>query len=714
MPILSKKVISHIEGLGKPFSRAEIITSLLSGDTFRKDKKTHAKKNKKSGKKGKKTISDSHQSDVIKINDIINALISGGFLKKNRKNFIEVISFEFPGTIKMTSGHGTIETESGVEITVKKDDSNHAHNNDRVIFHLNDYHKGIYYGRVKAFANGKPRRYFARFSRITGSMIYFEPVDVSGTFELCTELKKLRNIDRKDLEDTVFLLEPEKGLLGSVQKCLVHEFYHIDDESWDIPRIVIKNSLPGEYPDFPELEDIEKNLPAAETDGREDMRDIYTITIDGDNAKDFDDAVSLKKSGKKWILHVHIADVSAYVRKGGDLDREAYERGTSYYLGNRVIPMLHEKLSNNLCSLREKEEKFSVTAEMHIDSTGNIVEKKFFRSIIRVDKRLTYRIADIAIDNDPSSAMGKMLTGMHVLAMKLKELRLKNGRLDLNLTDTELVYEKDTFKGIEYSPRLKSHTIIEEFMLSANEAVAEELKDTGIPSLFRVHEKISQESLATLTAFIKTLGLKLKKSANMGISIQDVLGQVKGHDNEHVVNLIVLKSLMQAYYGAEPLGHFGLGFENYTHFTSPIRRYPDLVVHRCIKSILSGESLPYSMQELVQIGEKSSELERIAQTAERDLIKLKSCRFMKSHIGKTFKAVVSGMIKSGFFISLIEYPVEGMVPFFLLKDDYYDVYDGEYSVIGRRTGKIFRLGQKINVKLQEVKIDRMQMDFIIV
>jgi len=414
---------------------------------------------------------------------------------------------------------------------------------------------------------------------------------------------------------------------------------------------------------------------------------------------------------------VHIADVSSFVKKGSELDREAFKRGTSYYLGNSVIPMLPEMLSNDLCSLKAGVDRLTLSVEIIFDKNGNDIGHRFYRAIINVDKRMTYVSADKTLDgeydtkNDSNSDLHGVLSQMFELASMLKKNRLKHGRVDLDLPDHELIYDKDDLKDIEFAERLRSHMIIEEFMLSANEIVSRALTENNILSLYRVHENISDEKLLLLRNFFRTLGITLKETKNIGLALQKVIDNVKGREYEKVVNFIILKSFMQAYYGADPLGHFGLGFADYTHFTSPIRRYPDLVVHRCLKSLINNSPAPYEADELDTIGEHSSEMERIAQNAERDLFKLISCRYMQDKVGDVFDAIVSGIGRAGFFISLIYKPIEGMVPLRFLTDDYYLVKEDDYSVIGRRLGRRFRIGDRLRVRLREVSYETIRIDF---
>jgi len=440
----------------------------------------------------------------------------------------------------------------------------------------------------------------------------------------------------------------------------------------------------------------------------------FTVTIDGDSSKDFDDAISIRESRNSIKLYVHIADVSAYVKKGSRLDHEAFARGTSYYIGDRVIPMLPEKISNDLCSLREGVDRLTLTAEMNFDSKGNMTKFEAHRGIIKVNKRLTYNNAETIIKGRGLSQLHRTIQKMNKLAKLLNKKRLKEGKLDLNLTDQEVLYEEGHVKEIRFAPRLQSQSLIEEFMLSANEAVSRALKENSIPALYRVHEKISEDNIISLKRFLAVLNVKMDMGQTMGKSIQDVLARVSGKPYEQVVNLVVLKSMMQAYYGPEPLGHFGLGFMDYTHFTSPIRRYPDLVVHRCLKSLIDSSEHPYRMNELIETGEKSSTMERIAQKAERDLIKIKSCRLMKQYIGEEFDVVISGLSKFGLFVSLIDMPIEGMIPLRSLTDDYYVLKEDEFTIIGRRQNRRFRLGDKIRARLATSDIENLRIDFELV
>ncbi len=695
MAISSKRIVAFINNSKSSFTAFSMAQELLASKT---DKKS------KSGKKKRKNgIREREAFSRIKI--ILDALIDIGYLQRQRKTFVKVPDFKLKGRIKVnTSGNGVLETDEGDEIIIWKESINNAHNNDRVEAEIIDFKKGEYVGRITNIIQRSRERYFAKVERIIGDRVYYRLLDIPGDIEVCSGTIK------EQKEGDFVIVKLSDHYISGRQECIV-EKTKLSREEYDVKRIIIKHSLPEDHKDYKELDDIENNIPQREFKNRKDYRNLFTVTIDGERAKDFDDAISLEKSENQYRLYIHIADVSAYVRKGSELDNEALKRGTSFYLGNCVISMLPEILSNNLCSLREGEDRLTLSVEIVFDKEGNEVERSFHRGLIKVNKRLTYKIADDEINKKGRGKAGVLLKQMNDLADILKKRRLSMGRIDLNIDDYELIYEGENFTEIEFAERLKSHMIIEEFMLSANEVVSRALTGNKIPALYRVHENMSDESLTSLRRFIKSLGLRIKEKGNIGVSLQGVINEVRGKEYEQVVNFIMLKSFMQAYYGPEPLGHFGLGFADYTHFTSPIRRYPDLIVHRCLKSLIDKTKHPYDTPGLGVIGETTSDMERIAQYAERDLFKLISCRYLQDRIGEVFDAVISGISKAGFFVTLVDKPIEGMVPLRFLTDDYYLINEDKYTVIGKRLGRRFRLGDLLKVTLKDVSIETMRIDF---
>ncbi len=698
MPVSSKRIISYINKTNTSFTAFNIAKESLSSKSTKKPKSDRKKKNRASDEK----------VILSKIKNILDALTAIGYLKRQRKSYIKARGFKIEGNIKInTTGNGILTTDDGDEIIIWKENINNSHNNDLVEIEIIDFRDRLYYGSVRKIIQRRRDEYFASVTKVYPERIVFRLMDTPGEVDVYSD--KDKNEFRPGDCAVVGLLDDfDRGR----QKCEVRKRY-LPDEEYDVRRIIIKHSLPSPHPEYKELIDIENKIPRGELSGRKNYRGLFTITIDGEHAKDFDDAISLDVLPDGYRLYVHIADVSAYVKKGGELDKEAGKRGTSFYLANQVIPMLPEILSNNLCSLRQGEDKLTLSAEIVFDKKGKEISKQFHRGIINVNKRLTYKSAEEIINNDDND-LHPLLSRMCELAGILKRGRLKKGRIDLSLLDYELVFDGNKIKDIIFAKRLKSQMVIEEFMLSANEVVSRALTENDVKSLYRIHENISEEKLLSLKNFLKTLGFNLAAKTNIGIALQRIIDSVSGKKFEQVVNFIMLKSFMQAYYGPEPLGHFGLGFADYTHFTSPIRRYPDLVVHRCLKSLLDKTPPPYEFTELEIIGDRSSEMERVAQNAERDLFKLICCRYMENKIGQVFDAVISGMSKGGFFVTLIDIPVEGMVPLRLLTDDYYLINEDDYTVIGKRLGRRFRLGDALKVELKEVSVDLIRIDFDVV
>ncbi len=696
MTVSNKKVISVIEALPSIFTRKSLQEIIL--------KKNEKPQPVKKGR-AKKKAPYKPQKDISKIEETLTALISIGYLIKEKKGFKKIGSLEFENEIKINTSGDAISQFNEDDIIIKKNDTGFASNNDRVHIKIFDFKKGFFYGKVTGITKKDRLVYAAKIQRKTGAFAILSLLDAQIDMEaICSNTGK--NVKPGDFA----IIELTGKLISGQRECKIIETYSDDNEEFDFLRIKIKHSLPDSYSSDYNKINPESLIPEKELNNRKDYTKLFTVTIDGETARDYDDALSIKVNKKTTKLYVHIADVSAYIQQGSDMDREAFERGNSYYLGNRVIPMLPEIISNEICSLQEGMERHTLTAEMLFDTSGNMTKFEAFRGIIKVNKRLTYEGADKILKKKGADPLSTNLKNMMKLAKILNKKRNNFGRLDLNLADQEIVYDKDNVQEIRFAQRLKSHMLIEECMLSANEAVSRELKEKSVPTLYRVHEKISDENMKSLKDFMKVLGIKISEK-NAGINLQEVLQKVAGKPYEQVVNLVILKSMMQAFYGPEPLGHFGLGFPDYTHFTAPIRRYPDLVVHRCLKSFIDSSAPPYNMHQLLEAGEKSSTMERVAQKAERDLIKIKSCRILKNSLGMEFEALISGITKYGLFVSLIEMPIEGMIPFKNMKDDYYNINENEYTVTGQRNGRVFRLGDKLKVKLTQVDIELLRIDF---
>ena len=662
-----------------------------------------SKKSKKTNKLSQRQV----QQTASRVQDAVSTLYQYGFLTKQKGKFKVPLPFNFTGTfIHNKKGGGVVYLHDDIEVHIYRDDVHHARNKDIVQVQLTDIRRGTLFGKVTSIVTANKEMFFARCIKQSGKFRILQLLDVPGNIQVITK----ENIKPKSLA----IVTVKKSFIQNYQECSINAIIEHEEE-YDVQRIVSKYSLPGAHPEYEHLENIEQYVQPQELKNRKDYRKLLTVTIDGETAKDFDDAISLEYKNGIYTLYVHIADVSAYVYKDDAIDKEALNRGTSYYLGNTVIPMLPERLSNDLCSLKAGVDRLTLSVMIQFDSHGNYKKHEINRSIINVDQRLTYNLAQEILDSKKRGAIKTMLGHAKDLVQKLKSKRLSNGRVDLNLADAQMIFDNNaSIADIAFATRLDSHMIIEECMLSANEIVSRVLRENGVPALYRIHEPIAEEKFIALQNFLKTLGITLKEEENVGLALQRVIDWVAQKEYQQVVNFIVLKSLMQAYYGPTPLGHFGLGFKDYTHFTSPIRRYPDLIVHRCIKSLIDNNKPPYSPDELAEIGEQSSKLERVAQSAERDLLKLKACRLLEDKIGQEFEGIISGVTRFGFYVSLLDKPIEGMVPLKFLTDDYYLVNEDDYTVIGRRLGRRFRLGDLVNVRLKNVDIDLMRIDFDVV
>ena len=503
---------------------------------------------------------------------------------------------------------------------------------------------------------------------------------------------------------------------------------HINDPGVDILSIVKGYELPVEFSEkiMNQVERVSNEVSEADMQGRKDIRDWQMVTIDGEDAKDLDDAVSLTMDGDNYILGVHIADVTNYVQENSALDKEALKRGTSVYLVDRVIPMLPHKLSNGICSLNAGENRLALSCIMTINPKGEVIDHEIAETVICVDRRMSYtNVKKILVDNDAElleeyKDFVPMFQRMETLAGILRKKRMKRGSIDFDFPETKVILDKNGVPTeIRPYDRNVATKIIEDFMLIANETVASDFYWRELPFVYRTHENPDSEKIKKLSTFINNFGYHI----HIGMDevhpkeLQKLLQKIEGTDEEALISRLTLRSMKQARYTTANAGHFGLATDYYCHFTSPIRRYPDLQIHRIIKETLrermNDQRIEHYNQILDGVSKQSSEMERRADEAERETIKLKKVEYMERHIGEEFDGVISGVMEWGIFVELPN-TVEGLVRVTELKDDYYHFYEETYEMVGEVTNKRYKLGQKVRIRVEETDKVMRTIDFSLV
>ncbi|MFD2045058.1 ribonuclease R [Ornithinibacillus salinisoli] len=502
---------------------------------------------------------------------------------------------------------------------------------------------------------------------------------------------------------------------------------HKNDPGIDIISIIYKHGIKIDFPDevLEQATQTPDSIREEEIANRRDLRDEVIVTIDGADAKDLDDAVTVKKlDNGNYKLGVYIADVSYYVKEDSPIDKEAFERGTSVYLVDRVIPMIPHRLSNGICSLNPQVDRLTLGCEMEIDSTGNVVNHEIFQSVIKTTERMTYKdVNQILVDKDESvreryQSLVPMFEDMEKLAEILRGKRFGRGAIDFDFKEAQVIVDKDgKAEDVVIRERSVAEKLIEEFMLAANETVAEHFHWMDVPFIHRIHEDPDEGKLQHFFEFLAGLGYRVKGTSNEihPQALQKVLESTAGKPEEMIISKLMLRSMKQAKYDPQGIGHFGLATEFYTHFTSPIRRYPDLIVHRLIRTYLIEKTMDKKTvgswkDKLPEIARHTSEKERTAVDAERDTDDLKKAEYMQERIGEEYTGVISSVTSFGLFVEL-ENTIEGLVHVSYLTDDYYHFDEQHYAMIGERTGKVYRIGQEVKVKVTSVNMDEHAIDF---
>jgi len=618
-------------------------------------------------------------------------------------------------------GYGFVipEAEGEEDIFISSRNLKEAMHGDRVVARIESIRRKGKEGSVIRILERKTRHVVGKFMRAK-NYSYVLPEDeriLQEVFIPEGETKRARPNQIVVAEITQYPTERARP-----EGRITHILGYPDDPEIEPQIIIYKYDLPHQFTSAAMKE--AQNLPptplAQEYRGRVDLRGLPTFTIDGENARDFDDAVSIEREGEGGVkLYVSISDVSHYVKEGSVLDDEAYLRGTSVYFPDRAIPMFPVELSNDICCLHPRVDRLTLTAELRYDGRGERREVRFYPSVIRSNERLTYTgVRKILVDGDRElsekfSPLVPSLDLMADLCQKLRQQRIARGAIDFDLPEPEVILNlQGETEDIVRAERSLAHQIIEEFMVAANEAVAQFMEEKGFPFIYRIHEPPKKEAMDEFRRFISHLGYKMRKESDPSAKeFQRVLSEVKGKPEERVVNEILLRSMKWAKYSAKNLGHFGLASDHYTHFTSPIRRYPDLIVHRLLKKALSKEEIRISEEFLASRADHLSRRERVAMEAEREILGRYRVRFMKDKVGDEFEGVISGVTAFGFFVELKDMFVEGLVRVTSLHDDYYQYHEKKYCLVGERTHRTFRIGDEIRVRVDRVDVERRHIDF---
>ena len=532
----------------------------------------------------------------------------------------------------------------------------------------------------------------------------------------------------KNGQKVVVELEKWESSMLNPEGRIIKVLGYPDEPGVDVSSVVMGFGLPLDFPQPVEKEakKVELRITPEELGKRLDLRDEIIFTIDPEDAKDFDDAVSLKKleNGNYW-LGVHIADVSFFVPEDTVVDQEAFQRGTSVYLVDRVIPMLPEHLSNKLCSLQPHEDRLTFSCFMEVSPRGEIKNYELHQSVIHSKRRFTYEEVQSIIDDENSTdSFAPVLREMHHLSRILRERRFERGSIDFDTPEVKFQLNEQGFP-VEIIPvqRLHSHEMIEEFMLMANQTVCKHVVNIAgsrkpNPFIYRVHERPDKEKLQKFQNFLNALGYKIRLRANITpTDFQSVLRQIEGHTDELLIKEVALRTMMKAIYSPKNIGHFGLAFDHYTHFTSPIRRYPDLMVHRLLKEYttpISRKRRKELENQVKKVCQKASERERLALEAERESVRIKQVEWIAQHQDEEFEGLISGVTAFGIFVEIVPYLIEGLIRIETLDDDFYIYDEKTYSLIGKDFGRVLRLGDTVKVKVATVNQERKEVDFVLV
>jgi ribonuclease R len=671
------------------------------------------------------------QDDLQTVIDSLRRLVREGRMVRLKKNHYGLPDNDNLMTGRVHAhpdGYGflILDEKTAVDLYLNRREMRRVMHGDRVMVRVDRNKRGALETHIVQVLERRHKRLIGTYDEIEGHG-YLVPMDP----RIAPVIPLVRGHERPEKGKIIAAEISRYGTATSPPQAeLLKIIGNPDDPEVQVQSIVFRYGLSTSFPPEVHRETSSTSLvvSADEIASRTDLRELPIVTIDGERARDFDDAVYVRKTDAGYELYVCIADVAYYVRPATALDQEAYSRGTSVYFPDRAIPMLPEALSNGICSLNPHEDRLTKTACIEYNARGEVISTRFFNSVIRSRERMTYTdVRRILVDRNPATIehyadLAPQFALMEELTLLIFEKRKARGNLDFDLPEAEIILDiQGVPEDIIRAERSIAHRIIEEFMIAANEAVARHLTEIKLPALYRVHEGPEKESLEALAPFLLSLGyrLPLKKDKIAPLEIQNLLEVARSKPEERVLNRVLLRAMKQALYQPENIGHFGLASRCYTHFTSPIRRYPDLVVHRMLDKALGGEKLTGAEREnlssyLVEAGKHTSDRERNAMDAEREIVALKKAQFMMNKIGEEYSGFITSLTNFGFFVELDSYFVEGLVKIGSLADDDYYYYEKEYLIKGLRHGRKFRLGDDVRVKVARINAFRSEIDFELV
>ncbi len=657
----------------------------------------------------------------IQIIDVMKEMVVSGFLEESQRGAFRLVekTSKIITTVKNTNQRGVyanIDEEN--EVYIPKEYSQFALAGDEVEVLLFSKNKKKVEGEVVSVINRK-RNEFVGIIDGASSNYFLIADDKKVTFDVFLPPKSVKRefLDKKVLVRVEGWNENYKNPIGKV----VEVIGEINDHNTEINSILYDYGFSPKFPDKVEksANKISEIISKEEVSKRLDIRKTTTFTIDPKDAKDFDDALSVKKlNNGNWEVGVHIADVSHYVEKGETIDKEAVERATSVYLVDRVIPMLPEILSNNICSLKPNVDRLAYSVLFEMDEKANLIDYKISKTVIHSDVRFTYQTAQDVIDNNEGKLKSEILL-LDKLSKILRKKRQQNGSINFESTEVKFILDKDSNPvDVYFKESLSTNHLIEEFMLLANKTVA---KHIGFPKkdartfVYRVHDLPDTDRISTLNNIVKKFGHSInnENSNKLSESLNNLLKKVKGKNEQQMVETLTIRSMAKAVYTTSNIGHYGLAFDYYSHFTSPIRRYPDLIVHRLLTKYMNGGN-SINKEELEKVCKHCSEMEKTASRAERDSIKFMQVKFLQNRIGEVYEGVVSGVTEWGLYVEIVENKCEGLVKVSSIKDDHYIFDEKKYALIGYRSKTTYQLGQKVKIKIQKADLERKQMDFILV